>query len=318
MAPTRVPGSLCLIALFLSCQSSARDADAAPEVEIDRHPSAFLADVESRVVTSEISGRDYQISVSLPLGYADSTKSYPVLYAVDANGQFGTVVETARILRIGGPQIPQLLIVGIGYPYGGRQINAEPHRIVDFFPTLDREWVEEMLPTWPDPKPSYDAGGAADFLRFIREELFPLVEAEYRADPSDRALYGHSGGGFFGLYALLEGEAAFQRVIIGSPSLWWDDRYIFRLEESYAQANRALPARVFLSVGLQECDEQCEEANAYRYQVIANFQRLVQVLERRAYEGLEWQHQYFEDENHQSVVPATISRGLRFIYRAPG
>ena len=149
------------------------------------------------------------VSIALPLGYADSTKTYPVLYALDANGQFGTVVEAARMLRIGGGQIPQLVIVGIGYPYGGRQIYAGPHRIIDFFPTLEFEWIEEVKQGWPGPIPIYESGGAPEFLRFLREELFPLVEAEYRADPSDRAIYGHSGGGWFGLHALLDGDGAF-------------------------------------------------------------------------------------------------------------
>ena len=45
-----------------------------------------------------------------------------------------------------------------------------------------------------------------------------------------------------------------------------------------------------------------------------NFDRLVSVLEARRYEGLRWTAHMFEDENHNSVVPATISRGLRYIY----
>ncbi len=279
-------------------------------------PEAFLADVESRVVTSAISGRTYQISVALPLGYADSTKAFPVLYAVDANGQFGTVVEAARYLNNLGRQIPQLLVVGIGYPFGGRHIRAEPHRLVDLFPTEDRafkEWHEERAHEGLDLGP-FDGygGGGADFLRFVREELIPLIEAEYRSDPSDRAFYGHSAGGYFGLYALLKGEGTFQRVIAGSPSLFWDDRYFFRLEESYAQATRRLPGRVFLSVGLEEPDGPWTDTKCFC--MVTNLRRLAETLEHRQYEGLEWRVHYFEDENHLSVVPATVSRGLRFIY----
>jgi hypothetical protein len=39
-------------------------------------------------------------------------------------------------------------------------------------------------------------------------------------------------------------------------------------------------------------------------------------LKSRSYTGLEFQVHYFDDETHVSGVPATISRGLRFIYSA--
>lgn len=274
--------------------------------------SAYLDDVESYVLTSEISGRDYSISVALPYHYADSAKTYPVLYVLDANGQFGTVVERARLLRF-SQQIPQLVIVGIGYPYGGRQLDAEPHRIIDFFPVLEHRWIEEVFSGWPEPLPDYDEGGAPEFLRFITEELAPSIDAQYSVHSNDRAIYGHSGGGWFSLYALLEGQGAFQRAIVGSPSLWWGDGMLFEMEASYAETHRSLPARVFLSVGADEPNEE-PFAGIDCFCMTRNFDRLVSVLEARRYEGLRWTAHMFEDENHNSVVPATISRGLRYIY----
>ena len=104
-------------------------------------PAPFLEEIESRVVTSAISGREYQISVALPLGYSDSLDRYPVLYALDANGQFGTVAETARYLGVTEwAQIPELLVVGIGYPTGGRFIHSRGHRSYDLSPTNDTKW----------------------------------------------------------------------------------------------------------------------------------------------------------------------------------
>jgi len=47
-------------------------------------------------MTSEASKRVYQISVALPDSYSAQHEPYPVLYAADANSEFGTVVETAR------------------------------------------------------------------------------------------------------------------------------------------------------------------------------------------------------------------------------
>ena len=298
-----LPWIMLFSCLLLGCQQ----ADQSGTAGADAGPSPFLEDVETRVVTASISGREYQISVALPLGYADSTRAYPVLYATDANGHFGMVVETARMLRIAEPQIPQLLIVGIGYPSGGRLVHVlGEDRSYDTTPTRDLQWEEVR---------GRRSGGAGDFLRFLREELFPLIDAEYRTDPSDRAIYGHSAGGRFALYSILEGEGAFRRAIVASPSLWWDDRYMFKLESIYAETHRSLSARLFLSVGQDEPDEEQDDIGCC--QMVTNFSRLADILERRDYEGFEFRSRLFEGENHQSVVPVAISRGLRFIYESP-
>ena len=100
----------------------------------------------------------------------------------------------------------------------------------------------------------------------------------------------------------------FQRFIIGSPALWWNNRVIFKSEESFAASGNVLPARVFFSVGL------LEQRLAPTYPMVTDLQAFTGTLKRRQYKGLEWEAHVFDDETHISVVPATISRGLRFIY----
>ncbi len=285
---------------FVACEAN-------PGARLDGDPAPALADSESRVITSIATGRNYQITVALPRGYADSDERYPVLYAVDANGQFGTVVETARLMRH-EELLPELIIVGVGYPVG-RMWNAQAPRTVDLTPTRDPAWAEVEALQYP-PEGS---GGAPGFLRFFLEELIPLVDSEYRAKPTDRALYGHSFGGLFALYSLLNGQGAFQRFIVGSPSLWWDDRVSFEMESTYRDGHDSLPARVFLSVGLLEEAEGDERAEPYA--MVSNLQEFVSVLDERAYGGLELETVFFPDETHNSVIAPTVSRGLRSIYR---
>lgn len=49
--------------------------------------------------------------------------------------------------------------------------------------------------------------------------------------------------------------------------------------------------------------------------MLSNLREFLSVLESRKYEGLIWGSHLFEGENHVSVIPATISRGLRSVYR---
>lgn len=264
-------------------------------------PAPFLADVESFVIRSSEhkQERDFQISVALPSDYKTSDKNYPILYSLDANGEFGIVASTARILE---GDIPGIIVVGIGYPTGGRFIHAIKYRTWDYTPTRDLE--EEKAGDLPDILVPAGTGAAPEFLQFIRQQLIPEIEKKYRVDSSDRALLGHSLGGLFSSYALLHNQGLFQRFVIGSPSLWWDERVMFKLEEKYAATNKALPVRAFLSAGGKDTDR-----------VKAAFEDFVAVLEKRQYADFDWEWHIFPGETHMSVVPATVSRGLRSIYK---
>jgi predicted alpha/beta superfamily hydrolase len=291
-----------LAVLITGCRS--------PETKERTSPPAFLADTKSWVVTSPASKRTYQISVALPDGYRKEHPAYPVLYAADANSEFGILVETARILSF-SKEIPDLVIIGIGYPNPGQGLKASnAERTLDLTPTVDSAWVKESTKgSLAQGIPPADAsGGAAEFLSFIRGQLVPSIEQSYNVSHQDRAWFGHSFGGLFGIYALFHNQGLFRRFVIGSPSLWWNQRAIFSAEESFAASGQPLPARVFFSVGL------LEQRMAPQMPMVTDLRAFLDRVERRNYRGLELQAHFFDDETHGSVIPATISKGLRFVY----
>ena len=51
--------------------------------------------------------------------------------------------------------------------------------------------------------------------------------------------------------------------------------------------------------------------------MVPNFRKFVGILEERNYGDLTWTAIEFENENHQSVLPGSVSRGLRYIYDSP-
>ena len=85
---------------------------------------------------------------------------------------------------------------------------------------------------WQDVSASGDeeTGGGPRFLEFIHTELKPLIEAEYPADPADATIFGDSFGGLFSTFVLLNRPHTFQRYIIGSPSLFWNDKVLLEHE----------------------------------------------------------------------------------------
>jgi hypothetical protein len=250
-------------------------------------PPAFLPDVSTSVMKSSATGRAYQISVALPDGYSREHAPYPVLYAADANVQFGTLVETARVFA----QIPPLIIIGIGYETHAQGFVWDP-RAVDLTPA----------PNSGSP----GSGHAAELLAFIRNDLVPSIERNYNAS-QDRAWYGHSFGALFGLYTLFHNDGLFKRFIIGSPSIWEAKDVIQSSEKAFAATGKPLNAKVFFSVGLLE---QSESGSG----MVSDLRDLIRVIDSRQYKGLDYQAHYFEDESHLTVIPTTMGRGLRYIY----
>src|SRR5438105_14104212 len=85
---------------------------------------------------SKRTGRDYRLFVSLPESYAASDSiRYPVLYVLDGNGFFGIATETHRLLRLRA-EVPELIIVGIGYPVSSFSETSIP-RWMDYTPSAD-------------------------------------------------------------------------------------------------------------------------------------------------------------------------------------
>ena len=275
-------------------------------------PPAFLGGIETRILRASATGREYQVSVAVPLGYDASTENYSVLVGVDANGQFGILVETARILRL-GRQIPPLIVVGIGFPVGGYQTLSRPRRLFELTPTEIEGYVELLAASFPDIPPPEGSGGAPELLHFIVDDAMPFVDSNYRTEASGRTLYGHSAGGSFALYGLLRSAGAFSRFLIASPALWWDDRAAFRQEAAYAESREDLPAKAFFSVGLGESDELAPPVKSGR--MVSNLRDYLEVLDQRDYQDFTWNAHFFEGENHQSVVGPSISRGLRYLYQ---
>lgn len=84
------------------------------------------------------------------------------------------------------------------------------------------------------PIPGY--GGAEEFLDFIEQKVRPAVQVRFPQATLEReALYGHSYGGLFSLYALLTRPRSFACYIASSPSIWWNERIILEYARRFLE-----------------------------------------------------------------------------------
>ncbi len=271
-------------------------------------PPVTLPDTEVRLLKSSIVNDTYRLHISLPITYANSNRTYPVVYLTDGNGLFPLVRCIVEALS-GGLEIPRLIIVAIGYDTDNAREWGR-YRERDLLPTnasaRDASRRQEFTKT------GIRRGQAGAFLRFIREELKPFINANYRTIPEDSTYVGNSYGGLFGLYVLFHHPDTFNRYVIGSPAIHHDNRITLTYESNYAVNHDDLPARVFMSVGArEELDDPLIDPS---FQFVTNVKTLAKTLQERRYPGLQLTTHVFEDETHFSVIPATFSRGLRAVF----
>ena len=284
------------------------------DIEAEDLGRATIAGSRRYALTSRLVDQTFIVDVARPTLPTPADRPLPVIYVLDADGAFGVTAQTARMLQMEAAGLPPVLVVGVGYRYSSPKLARAEHgawRTRDFSPSLDRFSAPHTRAALAEA--GYEAevryGGAAAFLAFLTEELRPFIAACYATNPSDQTLVGMSLGGLFSLYALFQAPAAFNRHLIVSPALWWDERIIFAEEAAYAEIATDLPAKVFLGVGASE------EADGAPYWPVSNLAALDAALRGRRYPELHLTHHVFPDETHMSVYPGAVSRGLRALFK---
>lgn len=259
-----------------------------------------LENTEQFSITSKyVEGETYIIQVGLPANYSSSQKSYPVLYVTDGDVLFGMAkgIAIEGWMRIAN-DLKDIIVVGIGYGQGIDVLLKKRAR--DLAPSKDTVWaIGKVFPS---------AGGAANFLKFIQHELFPVVNKTYRINPDSTAIFGHSFGGLFAAYTLFKQPELFNGYIISSPPIFWNDKSLLKLEAEYFSNQKELNKIVYLDIG------SLEDKIPYNQESINLINELSQNIRVHNYTGLTLVTRIFEGETHSSVPPAALSNGMRTIF----
>ena len=249
-------------------------------------PVVTIPGSELRTLKSTNTGRDYDIYVQLPAGYTEATwKNYPVLYVLDGQWDFKLLNSIYGGLLY-DQFIPEMLIVGI--TYSGVNPDYEGLRAMDF------------TPVHVNYHPG--SGDAPKFHAFLKDELIPFIESNYRVDSSQRILMGSSYGGLFTLYALFTEPELFTGYVSASPAVPYGTQYVFTQEKEYFNKRQDLPVSLFISVGSLE-------------ELAVPVESFMKIVEERGYTGLTLKTMVIEGERHAGNKPEAFNRGLRFIFQ---
>lgn len=228
--------------------------------------------------------RQYELYVKLPESYSDTT-THPVIYYTDAMWHVEILSGTAEFI------MEDAILVGISW-----QKDINPDLVAERGAHVSRFRDYSFRPhSNPEIQAKYQLGQANKHLDFIRTDVIPYVETNYRTDPSNRAYFGYSMGGEFGTYVLLTAPDTFKNYILGSPSLRAED--FPDLKEINSAAAKNLNANVFISYGTLEKESGVE------------MEKLITLLRNRKDKSLSLYPNVI-DGDHQTGFPPTAVQSL--------
>ncbi len=254
-------------------------------------------------VPDPVSGRDYQVFVSLPADYeASPQRRYPVLYVTDADYAFPIIRQIARRVNLEGPVIEPFILVGLSYARGDTGVVS---RNRDYTPT----------PNGPRRARDMVHGQGPAYQTYLKTQVLPFIDARFRTAPARRILLGHSYGGLLGAQILFTDPGLFHTYVLGSPSFWFDQGHVMTMEADYARKHRDLPAEVFMYVGAFEAPGPSPR-HSTGADMVADMRTMERVLKSRAYPHLQVRSTVLADEDHLTVAPVGFTRALMAVLPA--
>lgn len=260
-------------------------------------PGVVLPDTEALCVHDPV-GRDYPIWVALPADYAaHPEKRYPVVYVTDALYSFPLVRSVRSLVGQQGVNIEDFILVGLPPQEG---LTSKQSRSRDYTPS---DPVRTPAGYYSD---DVTYGGAAHYRDFLADHALPMIDARYRTDPARRVFAGHSYGALFGTYVLTTQPDMFSTYILSSPSLWFDQGLLPRMQD--AAVIPAQPTRVLLSVGGYETVKEGPRYSTGNDMLrqAADFTAQLQRSGRK----LQVENIVIDGEDHLTVYPRVITRAL--------
>ena len=238
---------------------------------------------ESVTINSKILDEDRILNIYLPHGYApDSTKTYPVIYLLDGsiNEDF---IHISGLVQFGSfswiNMIPETIVVGIS--------NIDRKRDFTFPTTIERD--KKDFPT---------TGKSEAFINFIETELQPFINTNYNVD-NTKTIIGQSLGGLLATEILYKKPELFDNYIIVSPSLWWDDQSLLKLQSKTYTTEK----NIYIAVGKEG---KIMEDDA---------KKLYLTLKADIKKNTSLHFQFFENQNHGDTLHLAVYDAFEVLFK---
>ncbi|SFZ94534.1 hypothetical protein SAMN05428642_104234 [Flaviramulus basaltis] len=251
---------------------------------------------------SEILNETRTIYVQLPNSYNENeNRKYPVAYILDGEIFLPTVSNMLDFYS--GGFIPEMVLIGV---------SNDKNRTRDLTPSHIK--TKYGMPF------NEENGEAANFIKFIEEQLIPFVEDKYPVT-NYRTLIGHSYGGLFTIYSLINHPDLFANYLAIDPSLDWDKQKLLKqAEETFANKNYK-GMSLFLSLSGQlhmqnsdiTIDNVMQDETDFTIFARSNIS-FSNLIKKNSQNGLDFSWKFYPKDIHGTIAYPSIMDGLISIF----
>ncbi len=241
---------------------------------------------------------------NLKTGVQNPSQRYPVVYLLDGDGHFESVVGMIQQLsQVNGNSIvPEMIIVGI--PNTDRTRDLTPTHIASDPPMMDSNF-------------STTTGGGENFTAFMEKELMPHIDSIYPTQPF-RVLIGHSFGGLAVMDIITKHTKLFNAYIAIDPSMWYDKEQFLKATQKKLAAQKYNGTSLYIGIANTLAEgmtlEKMKKDTTSDTRHIRSIFAMDKFIKANSQNGLKYTSKYYADDDHSSVPLISEYDGLRFIF----
>jgi alpha-glucosidase len=196
--------------------------------------------------------KPHKVWLYLPPNYTQTKKKYPVIYMHDGQNLFDDATAFLKEWQIDESLNTLYSETGEAYIVVGIE-NGGDKRIEEYTP-----WENER----------YGGGKGAMYIEFIKNELKPYIDANYRTKPKAKhtAIIGSSLGGLISFYGGFRYPDTFGKIGALSTSFWFSNEV-----EDFAKQHASLKkSKLYLLVGGKEGGSMVEDTETIKKILLAS------------------------------------------------
>lgn len=220
---------------------------------------------------SSVLKEERSLLIHLPESYKGSKRKYPVIYVLDGYNHFHHATTASTILQ-NNEKMPESIIVAIPNNQGTRRRD------------LGRE--------------------RNNFKKFIKEEIIPFVEKNYRTS-NHKTIFGHSMAGAFVLNYLATEPELFNNYIAASPVIQiFNSELLTKFQELFKSKKTLNKSLYFTLTGVDAEGQRATDA----------LNQFVSLLKKNAPKTLKWKYNYIENQVHMTTPYLTVYEGFSMVF----
>ena len=241
---------------------------------------------------------------NLNSGMPNTGQRFPVLYLLDGEGHFQSVVGMIQQLsQVNGNTIfPEMIVVGI--PNTDRTRDLTPTHIESDLPMMDSNSTKTT-------------GGGENFAAFLEKELMPYIDSLYPTQPF-RLLVGHSFGGLTVMNIITNHTKLFNGYIAIDPSMWYDRERFLKATQNKLSGQKYNGTSLYVGIAntmavgmtLEKMNKDTSSDTRHIRSIFA----MDKFIKSNPQNGLRYASKYYADDDHGSVPMISEYDGLRFIF----